>query len=62
MGNMTSESIADSGAGGPNGWWKLNQASGTTVPDSVCAEARMCANAINDDADPANLDIATVNQ
>ncbi|WP_268247977.1 RHS repeat-associated core domain-containing protein, partial [Streptomyces lateritius] len=30
-------------------------------PPGVCAEARMCTNALNDGADPKNLDIVTVN-
>ncbi|HUN34614.1 MAG TPA: LamG-like jellyroll fold domain-containing protein [Trebonia sp.] len=34
MGNETSQSVAQPGAGGPAGWWQLNQASGTSVPDA----------------------------
>ena len=34
MGIKTSETVGDPGAGGPAGWWKLTQGSGTTVPDS----------------------------
>ncbi|HUN33682.1 MAG TPA: LamG-like jellyroll fold domain-containing protein [Trebonia sp.] len=34
MGNPYTESVYDPGAGGPSGYWKLNQASGTTVSDS----------------------------
>ena len=34
MGVKTSETVGDPGAGGPAGWWKLTQGSGTTVADS----------------------------
>ncbi|HET6503257.1 MAG TPA: LamG-like jellyroll fold domain-containing protein [Amycolatopsis sp.] len=34
MGNKTSQTVDDPGAGGPAGWWALDQASGTSVPDS----------------------------
>jgi RHS repeat-associated protein len=34
MGNKTSQALDDPGAGGPSGWWKLNQTSGTTVTDT----------------------------
>jgi RHS repeat-associated protein len=34
-GNMTSESVADPGAGGPSAWFPLTQTSGTTVSDSA---------------------------
>jgi YD repeat-containing protein len=35
MDQMLSQSLALPGAGGPAGWWELNQSSGTTVTDST---------------------------
>ena len=34
MGNKTSQTVNDPGAGGPAGWWRLTQSSGATVPDA----------------------------
>ncbi len=34
MGNETSQTLSDPGAGGPAGWWTLTQSSGTTVSDT----------------------------
>jgi RHS repeat-associated protein len=34
MGNMTSQSAALQGGGDPTSWWRLDQTSGTTVPDA----------------------------
>jgi YD repeat-containing protein len=34
MGNLTSHSLYSDGAGHPAGWWRLNQTSGTMVPDA----------------------------
>ena len=34
MGNKTSQTVDNPGAEGPSGWWRLTQASGTTVTDT----------------------------
>ncbi|HEY7814119.1 MAG TPA: LamG-like jellyroll fold domain-containing protein, partial [Nakamurella sp.] len=34
MGNTTSQTLSNPGAGGPAGWWTLTQTSGTTVTDA----------------------------
>ncbi|HEX5495264.1 MAG TPA: LamG-like jellyroll fold domain-containing protein [Mycobacteriales bacterium] len=55
MGNKTSQTVDDPGAGGPAGWWTLTQTSGTTVADTSGTGNQATATGVTWDGDGVGL-------